>query len=309
MGIHSGFGSLVRQHLLHPSSKASGGGPKPWWRIGGLWLLWFMDFDISNQFLKVVVSTQLLGIAASHHFGHQFTKGGSLSHGRPPVSEANIGAWTVKQELSWWLFIYFGDHTTNTTYIRKRKKNLLWFLCYAVSRHWMIPRTFWQSDVGDLRNQEINVCSLWFNQQTLEVHGSSVANTGRDLEWTTSRNQILLPNFRQLWVRFKVFSGDTSSVDELATWVDAAVGDVESGSFGTEHHWDTPEGLMKVWRVYLIRPLTFGGFKHVFCFVLRVWRHQLLWLVFNLPRGSKSWGLIGEMRGTSSMSSEQFKRP
>ena len=143
---------------------------------------------------------------------------------------------------------------------------LLWFLCYAVSRHWMIPRTFWESDVGDQRNQKNNVCSLWFNQQTLEVHGSSVANTGRDLEWTTSRNQILLPNFRQLWVRFKVFSGDTSSVDELATWVDAAVGDVESGSFGTEHHWDTPEGLMKVWRVYLIRPLTFGGFKHVFLF-------------------------------------------
>ena len=146
------------------------------------------------------------------------------------------------------IYLFWGSYNQYNLH-QKKKKNLLWFLCYAVSRHWMIPRTFWQSDVGDLRNQEINVCSLWFNQQTLEVHGSSVANTGRDLEWTTSRNQILLPNFRQLWVRFKVFSGDTSSVDELATWVDAAVGDVESGSFGTEHHWDTPEGLMKVWRV------------------------------------------------------------
>ena len=83
--------------------------------------VWFIS---SSTFTASIIESIRWGpqTMASHHFGHQFTKGGSLSHGRPPVSEANIGAWTVKQELSWWLFIYFGDHTTNTTYIRKRKK-------------------------------------------------------------------------------------------------------------------------------------------------------------------------------------------
>lgn len=45
------------QHLLYPSSKASCGGPKPWWKIGGLWLLWFMDVhNIIHQDVHIIES-------------------------------------------------------------------------------------------------------------------------------------------------------------------------------------------------------------------------------------------------------------